>query len=208
MSMISRLAIAGFLAMNSPLAAEPGFGPPEGGPDLAMMDEGGPGPGMGGPGMGGPSGHEGGPGMHGGMGGPERMLEQLELSDAQKAKLKELKRARRDKNQVLRNKAEDLREDLKDLMESTDRSKAQSDKIRAKHEELQKIQNELGKDRIESMLEIREILTDAQLKKFVELKKKGPESMRGEMRQWMKKRMDKKMKGHDDEGEHEHGDKP
>lgn len=166
---VKALLLAGLTVLASGLAAEPGFDPEEG-PQMAMA-EGGPGEGM-----------HGGPGMHGGKGGPGggpmAILKQLDLSKEQKAKLKEMRRARRDKSQTRQNQLADLREDLHELLAVADRSKAHEDKLRAKHAEIQKLQQENQGNHFESMLEIRSVLTDAQLKKFIELHEQGGKGMK------------------------------
>lgn len=112
-------------------------------------------------------------GMRQGMGGPEQILKKLDLSEVQKEKLKELRKARRDKSQARKNALHDAREDMKGLLAKVDRSKGHEDKLRAKHAEIAKLEAEQGDDRFESMLEVRNILNDAQLKKFIELKENG-----------------------------------
>lgn len=161
------LAAAGILFVAAVLAAEPGPGGPGPGDDTGMMlamGPGGDGPG-GGMEAGGPGGGEG-MRAHGGPGG---MLASLNLSQAQKDKLKQLRRARRDKTQAAHNALEDAQEDLRDLMSQTDRSKGFEEKLRAKHAEVMKLDQQLRDDRFESLLEIRAVLTDEQLKKFVSL---------------------------------------
>ena len=118
--------------------------------------------------------------MHGPMGGgPERLLKQLDLSADQKEQLKAMRRARRDKNDARRHKLEDAQEDLHDMLAKTDRSQGYADKLKAKHEELLLLQQEAGRDRFESILEIRAILTDAQLKKFLSLEEERGGKMMG-----------------------------
>ena len=99
-------------------------------------------------------------------GGPEmgqKLEQELGLSEEQKSKLKSLRRARRDKMQASQNALQDAREDLRELMAKPDRSQSHTAKLRAKHEEIAKLDAEAAKQRFEGLLEMREVLTDAQL---------------------------------------------
>jgi Spy/CpxP family protein refolding chaperone len=121
-------------------------------------------------------------GMHS---GPQRMLKALDLTDEQKDKLKALRKARRDSTQKKRNSVMDLREDLKDMLAKPDRSKDHEQKLRQKSEELLTAIAEAGRERFESVMEIRAILDDAQLKKFKDAMEEGG----GE---WGRRKMEKR----------------
>jgi Spy/CpxP family protein refolding chaperone len=102
----------------------------------------------------------------GGMVGPERDLDSLDLSDAQKARLKDLRRARRDRIQKMENTLDDAREDFGDLLLGSGQGPEFEKKARAKHAEVAAAQQALETELFESILEIRGLLTPAQLKKF------------------------------------------
>jgi len=124
-----------------------------------------------GPGMGGPMG----PGMGGpgglGMGGPEHMLDPLDLNPVQKARLKDLRRARRERLQKLMNALNDAREDFEDLLNSGDQGPGFEKRIRANHAKMVALQQSLDGELFESILEIRGLLSPAQLKKFNQMHK-------------------------------------
>jgi len=161
------------------LAEEQGWMTPQGG-DLMLvamgaddsngapgMDGDEDGPGRGGPGMGGPH------------GGP---LAGLDLSVDQKAKLKELRRGHREKMQALQNRLQDAREDLHDLLQSAGKGEDFNAKARSQNEKVLDLSKQLGKERFESILEIRAILTPAQLKKFGKFRPgMGRHGMKGRM---------------------------
>jgi Spy/CpxP family protein refolding chaperone len=151
----------------------PGMRGDDGGP--GSHDDGGPGPDGGRDGMGprddngpGPDGDHGRMGPHGGP------LARLNLTQDQREKLKLLRRARRGKLQEAQNALQDAREDLRDLLTSTDRGEAFNDKARAMNAKVQDLQKKLEEQRFESILEIRAILTDEQIKKFNEMGPGGP----------------------------------
>jgi Spy/CpxP family protein refolding chaperone len=101
------------------------------------------------------------------MGGPHGgPLAGLDLSAEQKAKLKELRRGRRDKMQALQNSLQDAREDLHDLLQSNGKGEDFNAKARAQNGKVLDLAKQLGQERFESILEIRAILTPEQLKKF------------------------------------------
>ncbi len=179
------LLFAGLLALSSLALAKPG-----------MDGEG-------------PEGEKGMGGMHGG--GPEKMFKGLDLSKEQKEKLKALHRARRDANQKRGDAMEDARESLKEALLKTDNSPAYAATLKAKNEEVMKLMQDAGRDRFEGMLEVRSILTPAQLKKFVEMAPggmhdkmggRGKEGKRGKMGKERGPREDK-----EDDDKHDHESK-
>ena len=126
----------------------------------------GPGGGPGAPGMDADEGGAGhGPGMGGHHGGP---LANLDLSPEQRGQLKTLRRARRDKLQAIQNSLQDAREDLHELLKGGGKGDDFNAKARAQDEKVLDLAKKLGQERFESILEIRGILTPAQLKKFDE----------------------------------------
>ncbi|HXB97194.1 MAG TPA: Spy/CpxP family protein refolding chaperone [bacterium] len=148
--------------------------PPDPGRMLAMDGPADDGP-ANGPGAPGVEAGDGGPGQGMGMdhrrGGP---FARLNLTDDQKDKLKALRRSRRDKVQAIQNSLQDAREDLHDLLKSGGKGGDFNAKARAQNEKVLDLAKKLGQERFESVLEIREILTPAQLKKFDEERPGGP----------------------------------
>jgi Spy/CpxP family protein refolding chaperone len=142
--------------------------PPDNGPMLAMDGpnddgSGGPGGAPGAPGMEGEdSAPEHGPGLRGGP------MAGLNLTQAQRDQLKTLRRARRDKIQSIQNQLQDAREDLHDLLRGSAKGDDFNAKARAQNEKVLELAKKLGQERFESILEIRDILTPEQIKKFDE----------------------------------------
>jgi len=124
-----------------------------------------------------PESEEAGPGPdRGGMQAPPRggFLAGLNLSADQKAKLKSLHRARRAKMLEAQDAVDDAREALKDYISSPKRGAEFEQQARALHAAVQDAERKLEDQRFESILEIRSILTDEQLKKFNLSLPKGP----------------------------------
>jgi protein CpxP len=171
---------AGFAA--SALADDRGLAPP---PDSGMMlamdgpgDDGASGPG-GAPGAPGMEGDEGGPGHGPGMGGRRGgPLAGLNLTQDQRDQLKTLRRARREKLQAIQNSLQDAREDLHELLKGDGKGDDFNAKARAQNEKVLDLSKKLGQERFESILEIRNILTPAQIKKF-DQQRPGPGWQRG-----------------------------
>ena len=128
--------------------------------------------GMGGPGMG-MRGH-GGPGMGRGMRHPAMMFAMLDLSDAQKEKMRDLhERAARTQIQV-RADMQIARMDMRKLMRA---DKPDQAAINAQIDKMAQMRANMQKTRMATMLEARAQLTPAQLKKFQELNQGGPMGM-------------------------------
>jgi protein CpxP len=111
-------------------------------------------------------GPEHGPGMGGRRGGP---LAGLNLTADQRAQLRTLRRARREKLQAIQNSLQDAREDLHELLKGGGKGDDFNAKARAQNEKVLDLAKKLGQERFESILEIRGILTPEQLKKFDEM---------------------------------------
>jgi protein CpxP len=112
-------------------------------------------------------------GKHWGKGGAEGIMKKLDLSEAQKEKIKAMREGKREKNEATKKAMQAARKELRELLSKADRSEPHLNALRAKHAEIAKLEAEQSDERFESMLAIRGVLDDAQLKKFIELKGKG-----------------------------------
>lgn len=97
----------------------------------------------------------------------EEMEEKLGLSDAQQQKLQEHRNSHRDQAKQRFASIKELRNGLQTELE---KEEFDVGKIRSIHEQLKSIKNEMADHRLEGILEVREILTAEQFKKFHELK--------------------------------------
>jgi periplasmic protein CpxP/Spy len=102
----------------------------------------------------------------------QKMFEQLNLSADQQAQIKNIMEQAKTSNQGLRQQVKTAREQLKTLMASND---ASDDAIRTAHQQVQTLGQQMGKQRFDTMLKIRNVLTPAQRTKFAELHKQGGE---------------------------------
>jgi protein CpxP len=106
------------------------------------------------------------PGMGGGPGrnaGPhgdhaERLIETLDLSEAQVAQIRAIREGDRDTMQALHANLRTEREAMHDLMAGT----ASEAELRAQHEEIQTLHREVADLRFENMLAVRNVLTPEQ----------------------------------------------
>ena len=102
-----------------------------------------------------------------------KMQEELGLTEEQQQKLEEHRDAHRSQNKVNRETMDKLHEQLKAEVEKEEIDTATITSI---HEQIKALDNQIADHRLEGMLEIREILTPEQFKKFHEKfgKGKGP----------------------------------
>ncbi len=108
----------------------------------------------------------GGQGMDGEMGGPGgRMLEQLDLSDTQKQQMQDIRDSYQDRIEPLQERLRTQQDELRDLMAGN----ASDSEIRTKHNEVLSLRQELGNLHFESMLEVRNVLTESQRAEMAEL---------------------------------------
>lgn len=102
----------------------------------------------------------------------EKIFQQLNLSADQQAQIKSIMEQAKTSNQGLRQQVKTAREQLKTLMTSND---ASDDAIRQAHQQVQTLGQQMGDQRFDTMLKIRNVLTPAQRTKFAELHKQGRE---------------------------------
>ena len=99
----------------------------------------------------------------------EFLKKELNLTDEQLEKVKEIRKADRDE---LRDNRKEFRTLKKEFREAMDNPKASTKDLTAKFEAFQKARDEFQRKRFQKMLKMREILSPDQLKKFKELHKK------------------------------------
>lgn len=98
--------------------------------------------------------------------GRMRIFKQLDLSDKQKESLKEIRKSRKDKMKSLREKKKAAGTAFQDGMTSN----LSNSKLKSLHKKMLNSNHDFKSYRFETMLKTRSLLTDAQKKKFSELK--------------------------------------
>ncbi|MFT6630551.1 MAG: protein CpxP [Bacteriovoracaceae bacterium] len=107
-------------------------------------------------------------GRKGGKGegkGFSKILKQLDLSDDQKVKLKELRKAKKSAGKSDHGELKKLREEMKSKFASS----ASESEIRALHNKIKTMRHAKGDERFSRVMEIRNILTVEQRKQFQSL---------------------------------------
>ncbi len=116
-----------------------------------------------------------------------RLLKQLNLSDAQWQKLKEIGDRDRGSLREMSQKVKQGHRELKELLASNE----SSDSIRVKHDQLLKLQTELRQKHFERMLSMREILTPEQRSQLNQVIQKNRPKRDG-MRERLEKRLERR----------------
>lgn len=116
-----------------------------------------------------------------------RLLKQLNLSDTQLQKLKQISDRDRDSLREMGQKVKQGHRELRELLASSEGS----DAIRAKHSQLLNLQKELRQKHFERMLSMREILTPEQRSQLNQIIQKN-RPMRDGMRDRPEKRLDRR----------------
>lgn len=106
--------------------------------------------------------HEGKWGMRGGI---TRLTEQLDLTPEQTEQIEAISERSKTDNQALVEQLQTNRQEMRSLLTNN----ASAEELRTNHQDLQNLQQELGNNRFETMLEIREILTPEQRTQMAEL---------------------------------------
>lgn len=135
--------------------------------DTTLMAQGGPG---------GPGGHGGhGGGRWGGMeeGGPrlDKMKQELGLSDAQVQQIKAIHESSKTQSQGLRDQIKAAHDQMQKLMVSG----ASEAQLRQQHQTLQNLMQQMGNQRFETQMKVRNVLTPAQQAKLAQLKEQRME---------------------------------
>ncbi len=106
-----------------------------------------------------------GEGRQAGRGGPEKLMEQLNLTEEQVNELNSIRQKYRPQMEQLWEKMQTIRQDLRQMMQGN----TSTADIRAKHQEVISLDQQIHNLRFESMLEMRETLTPEQRAQFAEL---------------------------------------
>ncbi|GBF81274.1 Spy/CpxP family protein refolding chaperone [Aphanothece sacrum] len=108
-------------------------------------------------------------------GGPDKLMEQLNLSQTQVQQLQAIRQKYSGQMEPLQQQIRVKADELSQLMDGT----ASNDVIRSKHQEMLNLRQKMGNLRFESMLEMREILTRQQRREFGQLMQQRRQQMRG-----------------------------
>ena len=98
-------------------------------------------------------------------GGITKLMQQLDLTSEQSAQIEAIQERSKTDNQALWQQMQTNRQEMQSLLSSN----ASTEELRATHQNVQNIQQELGNNRFETMLEIREVLTPEQRTQMAEL---------------------------------------
>lgn len=107
-------------------------------------------------------------------GGPDRLMEQLNLSAEQKKEMQAIRQKYQGQTKPLQEQLRTQMEELRRMMDGN----ASKDSIRAKHEQVVNLRNQLANIRFEEMLENREVLTPSQRQQFAQLMQQRRAKMR------------------------------
>lgn len=101
-------------------------------------------------------------GMRGGI---NKLVQQLDLTSEQSDQIKAISEQSETENQALFEQLQTNRQEMQSLLASN----ADPEQLRANHQNLQNLRQELGNNRFETMLKIREVLTPEQRTQMAEL---------------------------------------
>jgi periplasmic protein CpxP/Spy len=105
-------------------------------------------------------------------------LRELNLSQDQMQRIQEIRNRHRDQLKNDRDAVRRSQQELRDLLAGT----ASDDQIRAKHQQVRDLRNKLSEAQFNSMLEIRNVLTPEQRRKFAERMERQRPRFRERMR--------------------------
>jgi Spy/CpxP family protein refolding chaperone len=94
-----------------------------------------------------------------------KLMEQLNLSDAQKQQMSAIRQKYQGQTQQLQDKIRSERQKLQDMMAGT----ASEAAIRSQHQQVNQLSQQMHNLRFESMLEMRQVLTPEQRRQFAQL---------------------------------------
>lgn len=95
----------------------------------------------------------------------ERMMEQLDLTSAQRAEIKDIREKYSSEDNAFKEEIKASREKMQSLLAS-DASKSE---LRRQHQQMQSLRQKMGDRKFEGMLEVREVLTSEQRTKMAQL---------------------------------------
>lgn len=104
-----------------------------------------------------------------GMSGITKLIQQLDLTSEQSEQIEAISERAKTENRALFEQLQTNRQEMQSLLTSD----ASLEELRANHQQVQNLQQELGNNRFETMLEIREILTPEQRTQMAELMEQG-----------------------------------
>ncbi|MGK7903196.1 MAG: Spy/CpxP family protein refolding chaperone [Hormoscilla sp.] len=96
--------------------------------------------------------------------GPQMLMEQLNLSQAQMQDLEEIKQKYQEQFERQRQQLHEAQQELSELMAGT----ASTSQIRNKYRQVSQLRQQMGDLHFESLLEMREVLTPEQRRQFAE----------------------------------------
>lgn len=105
--------------------------------------------------------------------GLDRMVKELNLSEEQKQQVREIKKKNGENLKGLKSQVRDAMKDLAQSLRAPEKGDAYKATLAQKFENVQKLKNEMMSKRFQMALEIREILTPAQIEKFRAMDKGG-----------------------------------
>lgn len=118
-----------------------------------------------------------------------KIKEELGLTDEQQQKLEEHRKVHREQAKLYKKSIEDLREQLKKELEKEDFDR---EKVQGLHEQLKSLINQKEDHRLQGILDVREILTAEQFRKFHEFKDRKKEKRDGKWEYYKKGKKDLK----------------
>ena len=106
--------------------------------------------------------------------GMAKMFQELNLSTDQQERIKAIRQESKENNSSLRQEMRQAREEMGKLMASD----TSDSELKQQHEKIQSLKQQLGTQRFETMLKIRQVLTPEQRTKMAELKQQRWENRR------------------------------
>ena len=113
----------------------------------------------------------------------QKMKAELNLSDEQLEKIKEIRQSNKGNPKEMRSQMKAAREDLQS---SLGNPKVSNSELLTKFNKLETLKSEMSRKRFETMLSIRAQLDEKQIVKFHELQKENRKEWRSKMKDWKK----------------------
>ena len=110
--------------------------------------------------------------------GMKQIFQKLNLSPEQQERIKKIHQESKESSSSLRQEMRQTQEEMGKLMARSDISDGE---LRQQHEKIQSLKQQLGTQRFEAMLKIRQVLTPEQRTKMVELKQQRRQNRRERM---------------------------
>jgi len=110
----------------------------------------------------------------------EKLFQQLNLSADQQAQITSIKEQSKTASQGLRQQMKTARTQYKTLLSNND---ASADQLRQSHQQVQTLGQQLGEQRFDTMLKIRNVLTPEQRTKLTELRQQNRQNHKNHHRQ-------------------------